>query len=89
MKTKTSQAKSVQGASALDKENVASPAIAPSPSLGKSIASRISVGRPALGTVASNVEGSRSADVDMAKEAQMAAMVCSLENKEACLSCGS
>jgi hypothetical protein len=30
-----------------------------------------------------------SADVDMDKEAQMAAMVCSLENKDACLMCGS
>jgi hypothetical protein len=27
--------------------------------------------------------------VDMDKEAQMAAMVCSLENKDACLMCGS
>jgi hypothetical protein len=32
---------------------------------------------------------SSSIDVDMQKEAQMAAMVCSLENKDACLSCGS
>lgn len=28
-------------------------------------------------------------DVDMEKEKQLAAMVCSLENKDACLMCGS
>ena len=28
-------------------------------------------------------------DADMQREQQLAAMVCSLENKEACLACGS
>jgi ribonucleoside-diphosphate reductase subunit M1 len=28
-------------------------------------------------------------DVDMEREKQLAAMVCSLENKDACLMCGS
>ena len=28
-------------------------------------------------------------DADMAREQQLAAMVCSLENKEACMACGS
>jgi ribonucleoside-diphosphate reductase subunit M1 len=36
-----------------------------------------------------NLSISSSTDVDMQKEAQMAAMVCSLENKDACLMCGS
>ena len=42
----------------------------------------VSIGSP-------RVSGAKSGDVDMAQEAKMAAMVCSLENKEACLSCGS
>ena len=35
------------------------------------------------------IADSSPAEVDMAQEAKMAAMVCSLENKEACLACGS
>jgi len=93
MRAKSAQSKSVLEASALGKEdvkeNVVSPSIAPSPSLGKAVASRISLTRPALANSYNNVDISKSADVDMAKEAQMAAMVCSLENKDACLSCGS
>ena len=92
-RNKLSQSKAVLGASSLGKEdlkeNEVSLAIAPSPSLGKAVANRIVATRPALGNAPSNVEGSQSLDVDMAMEAQMAAMVCSLENKDACLSCGS
>lgn len=93
VRNKIAQSKGVLGESLLAKEdakeNAVSPAIAPTPSLGKAVANRIGAPRPALGNAPSNAEGSRGADVDMAKEAQMAAMVCSLENKDACLSCGS
>lgn len=92
-RNRLSQSKAILGVSSLGKEdlkeNEASVAIAPSPSLGKAVANRIVATRPALGNAPSNVEGSQTLDVDMAKEAQMAAMVCSLENKDACLSCGS
>ena len=52
-------------------------------------------GRAVLGATTNQLAASTlgspkaSLDVDMAKEAEMAAMVCSLENKDACLSCGS
>lgn len=93
VRNQTAQSKGILGESMLGKEdakeNTVIPAIAPSPSLGKAVENRISTARPALGNAPSNMEGSRGADIDMAKEAQMAAMVCSLENKDACLSCGS
>lgn len=43
----------------------------------------------AAGAAAAAGSPKAPADVDMAQEAKMAAMVCSLENKDACLSCGS
>ena len=50
--------------------------------------------RPALSATTNQIAAAVGspkgpADVDMAQEAKMAAMVCSLENKDACLSCGS
>jgi hypothetical protein len=66
--------------------------ISPKGSLGKL---KPSLNRSVLGSnsTATNLMESlslaSSTDVDMQKEAQMAAMVCSLENKDACLSCGS
>ena len=89
------KAKGVLGASK-DKENApvqleTSP-ISPKGSLGKL---KPTLNRSILGAnsnasnMMENLSITTSGDVDMQKEAQMAAMVCSLENKDACLSCGS
>jgi hypothetical protein len=51
--------------------------------------------RPALAATTNQLASTKlstpkpSMDVDMEQEAKMAAMVCSLENKDACLMCGS
>lgn len=88
------KAKGLAGASK-DKENaplqMSSP-ISPKGSLGrgKSIVNRSVLGTNSnAGNLMEGLTISSSMDVDMQKEAQMAAMVCSLENKDACLSCGS
>jgi hypothetical protein len=50
--------------------------------------------RPALSSTTNqlataSLSSAKGMPADMAQEAKMAAMVCSLENKDACLSCGS
>ena len=83
-------------AASKDKENspvqLATSPISPKGSLGKV---KTTLNRSVLGAnsnasnMMENLSITSSGDVDMQKEAQMAAMVCSLENKDACLSCGS
>ncbi|KAK9798912.1 hypothetical protein WJX73_008698, partial [Symbiochloris irregularis] len=77
---------------ALNKNKAARTAAAAAAKLGPAVLKEQNITQPkALPAGIKAVAESRLAavDADLERERQLAAMVCSLENKEACLSCGS